>query len=125
MSRSLLLAAPSVPRPSLAPAARYAGTGAVPLASFMLLSGLCDTPTPCVTSVAMSSGDTQTPCAARTCGPVQKLNDSSHAVGLRPGGVFSRACFTSSSVSARWISIGTPCFCARSRAAVSVAWSLV
>ena len=46
MSRSLLLAAPSVPRPSATPAARYFPTGAVPLASFMLLSGLCDTPTP-------------------------------------------------------------------------------
>ena len=33
MSRSLLLAAPSVPRPSAAPAARYPVTGAVPLAN--------------------------------------------------------------------------------------------
>ena len=43
MSRSLLLAAPSVPSPTVTPAARYSGTGAMPLASFMLLSGLCDT----------------------------------------------------------------------------------
>ena len=46
MSRSLLLAAPSVPRPTGTRARRIAGTGAVPLASFMLLSGLCETPTP-------------------------------------------------------------------------------
>ena len=46
MSRSLLLAAPSVPSPTVTPAARYFGTGATPLASFMLLSGLCETPTP-------------------------------------------------------------------------------
>jgi hypothetical protein len=45
MSRSLLLAAPSVPRPTAIPAARIAMTGAVPLASFMLLSGLWETPT--------------------------------------------------------------------------------
>ena len=50
-----MLAAPSVPRPSATPAARYSGTGAVPLASFMLLSGLCETPTPRAFSIAMSS----------------------------------------------------------------------
>ncbi len=69
MSRSLLLAAPSVPRPSATPARRYAVTGAVPLASFMLLSGLCDTPTPRAFSIAMSASDTHTPCAASTPGP--------------------------------------------------------
>ena len=38
-----MLAAPSVPRPTVTPAARHFGIGATPLASFMLLSGLCDT----------------------------------------------------------------------------------
>ena len=76
MSRSLLLAAPSVPRPSATPAARYPVTGAVPLASFMLLSGLCDTPTPRRARVATSSGETQTPCAASVRAPVKKPNDS-------------------------------------------------
>ena len=75
MSRSLLLAAPSVPRPSATPAARYFGTGAVPLASFMLLSGLCETPTPRRFRIAMSSSFTQTPCAASVRG-AQKPIDS-------------------------------------------------
>ena len=41
-------------------AARYAFTGAMPLASFMLLSGLCETPTPRDLSSAMSLSFTQT-----------------------------------------------------------------
>ena len=81
MSRSLLLAAPSVPRPSAMPAARYLVTGAVPLASFMLLSGLCDTPTPCFFRIWMSSSFTQTPCAASVRGP-QKPSDSRYPTGV-------------------------------------------
>ena len=41
----------------------------MPLASFMLLSGLCETPTPRAFSIAMSASVTQTPCAATTPGP--------------------------------------------------------
>ena len=69
MSRSLLLAAPSVPRPTLTPADRMATTLAEPLASFMLLSGLCDTPTCLAASIAMSSGESHTACAATVRGP--------------------------------------------------------
>ncbi len=69
MSRSLLLAAPSVPRPTGTPARRNAGTGAVPLASFMLLSGLCETPTPRAFRMSMSFGLTWTTCAASVRGP--------------------------------------------------------
>ena len=75
MSRSLLLAAPSVPRPTATPAARYFGTGAAPLASFMLLSGLCAMPTARRFRIAMSSSVTQMPCAASVRGP-QKPIDS-------------------------------------------------
>ena len=45
MSRSLLLAAPSVPSPKATPAARYLPTGAAPLASFMWIrKGIDETP---------------------------------------------------------------------------------
>ena len=68
MSRSLLLAAPSVPSPTVMPAARYSGTGAMPLASFMLLSGLCDT----ATLTALEDRDVlrrgPTPCAPPASG---------------------------------------------------------
>ena len=46
-----------------------------PLASFMLLSGLCETPTLRRFRIAMSSSVTQTPCAASVRGP-QKPIDS-------------------------------------------------
>jgi hypothetical protein len=61
MSRSLLLAAPSVARPTETPARKYAGTGATPLAVFMLLSGLCEMPTLRIFSTWMSASDTHTP----------------------------------------------------------------
>ena len=41
-SRLLLLAQPSVPMPTQTPARISSGTGAIPEASFMLLSGLWD-----------------------------------------------------------------------------------
>ena len=63
MSRSLLLAAPSVPIPTLTPALRYSTTGAVPLESFMLLSGLFEMPTLRCLSTAISSSLIHTPCA--------------------------------------------------------------
>ena len=75
MSRSLLLAAPSVPSARFTPAARYFSTGAAPLASFILLSGLCEMPTLCFFRIAMSSSVTQMPWAATVFGP-QKPSDS-------------------------------------------------
>ena len=68
-------------------------TGAVPLASFMLLSGLCDTPTPRRASVVMSSAETHTPWAARVRAPVKKPNDSRYPVGLRAGALAGRLDF--------------------------------
>ena len=45
ISRLLLLEAPSVPKPTQTPAFNNCGTGATPLASFILLPGLCATRT--------------------------------------------------------------------------------
>ena len=45
-----MLAPPSVPSPTVMPAARICGTGATPAASFMLLSGMCD-------DLGVASGD--------------------------------------------------------------------
>ena len=45
MSRSLLLAAPSVPKPTRTPAASISATGEMPEAIFMFEVGLCMTPT--------------------------------------------------------------------------------
>ena len=47
ISRSLLLAGPSVPIPTLHPMSNISGTGAIPLESFRLLEGLCAMPAPC------------------------------------------------------------------------------
>ena len=69
LAGAYLLAAPSVPRPMCTPVERYALTGAMPLASFMLLSGLCDTPAPRALRIAMSASLTHTPCAMTTPGP--------------------------------------------------------
>ena len=62
-SRRLLLAAPSVPRPTLTPRARSAATGAMPLASFRFDDGQCATLAP---SRASSSSSTSSRCTACT-----------------------------------------------------------
>ena len=62
--RSLLEAAPSVPRPTATPAASSAGTGATPEAPFMLDWGQCTTPTLRSASSAISAGVGQIMCAA-------------------------------------------------------------
>ena len=55
-SKSLLLpAGPSVPRPTGMPSARSRTTGAMPLASFMLLDGQCATPVPCAFRIFASA----------------------------------------------------------------------
>ena len=64
MSRSLLLAAPSVPRPRRSPSASISRTGAAPEASFMLLWGQWATPAPASSSSLRSPGLSQMPCAA-------------------------------------------------------------
>ena len=88
----------------------------------MLLSGLCDTPTACRFKIAMSSGVTQTPCAASVRG-LQNPMESRYAAGVI--WCCSRDWRTSSSVSARWIRIGAPVRRASSEQASSVALSLV
>src|SRR6266571_454715 len=68
--RSLLLpAGPSVPRPTAMPAARSSITGATPLASIMLLEGLCTHPTWRCARILRSASSTQMQCAATTSGP--------------------------------------------------------
>ena len=122
MSRSLLLAAPSVPRATVRPAFIAFTTGAAPLASFMLLSGLCDNATPCVFRIAMSASVRCTPCAA-TAGVSQNPRESKYAAGER--WCFAIDSTTSSRVSARCVSSGTPNVRARSRVAFSVSASTV
>ena len=83
------------------------GTGAVPLASFMLLSGLCDT----VDAAALQDGRcpssvSQTPCAASDVRAPGSRSTRGTPVG-RQLVLLARRCATSSSVSARWIRIGT------------------
>src|SRR5262249_45381794 len=122
ISRSLLLAAPSVPRPTATPADRYLGIGAAPLASFMLLSGLCATPTACRFKMALSSSVTQTPCAASVFGP-QNAIDSRYAAGVIL--YWLRANWISSSVSEKWMMTGTPYFRPSAADASRVVLSLV
>ena len=103
--------------------AKYAGTGAVPLASFMLLSGLCETPTPAPRPGAMSA--LRDPDAVRA--EHVRRRGTRGCRGTPTGDGLTRSCavLASSRVSARWISVGTPCRCARSRAAMSVGPSSV
>ena len=60
MSKLLLLAQPSVPKPTLTPAANISGRGATPEANFMLLSGLWETPTSLRAKSSISSSFTIT-----------------------------------------------------------------
>ena len=67
MSSPLLLAAPSVPRPTGTPASHISGTGAVPpLASFMFDTGQWATLTPLLPNSLTSLLVNQTEWAART-----------------------------------------------------------
>jgi len=63
-SRRLLLAAPSVPMPTLIPRASIAATGARPLASLRLDEGQCATEAPWCASVSISAPVRCTACAA-------------------------------------------------------------
>ena len=83
-SRSLLLpAGPSVPRPTATPAARKSGTGETPLASIMLLEGLCTQPTWRPARVFWSAGSTKMQCAATTSGPSKPIC-SRYCTGVTP-----------------------------------------
>ena len=66
MSRRLLEAAPSVPRPTFTPAFTIAGTGAVPLANFMFDCGQWATPTLRAARILKSSPFVHTAWAAST-----------------------------------------------------------
>src|SRR5580704_14279607 len=117
-SRSLLLpAGPSVPRPTAILAARSSMTGATPLASIMLLEGLCTQPTWRSARILRSFSSTKMQCAASTSGP-RTPSFSRYCTGVKP------FCFRLSSssffISATWMRIGA--WYLRARAAES--WSV-
>jgi len=88
MSRLLLLAQPSVPRATVTPAACRAGTGAMPEASFMLLSGLWTAFAPARAIISMSGSSSQTQWKASRLAssrPVSRRNRT----GLQPSFVVS------------------------------------
>ena len=83
MSRSLLLAAPSVPSPTRTPAASISVIGATPDAIFMFDVGLWMTPTLRFARIGISSLVGQTTCAA-IVGPSKKPIDSYIAILVVP-----------------------------------------
>ena len=88
-------------------------TGAVPLASFMLLSGLCDTPTSCrFEHRDVLVGDPDAVRGQRRRAPEA---DRLEIAGRRERGSALASVLTSSSVSARWMSSGTLYFIASAR----------
>ena len=80
---ALLLATPSVPRATLTPSSSMRGTGAKPLASFMLLAGLQATVAPRRASTCRSSSSHHTQWAART-GESNTPHFSKKRAGVRP-----------------------------------------
>src|SRR5262245_37552184 len=82
-----LLAAPSVPSATATPAARNAGSGAIPLPSRMFDTGLCTTTVPVAASRSISGALTCTAWAHASLGPNRPMW-SSCATLLRPLRVF-------------------------------------
>src|SRR3989441_9799142 len=82
----------------------------------MLLSGLCDTPTPRALRMPISGSVTQTACAASTPAP---RNPSASRYITGDGLDRSCAVLSSACVSARWISVGTVYLRARARDAIN------
>ena len=112
MSRSLLLAAPSVPSATLTPAASSFATGQKPLASFRLDSGQCTTCAPHSASRPISPSSSAVMCTAMSRG------DTSPSRSRRANGRTSpraSASSTSPAVSCRWMWIGTSSSSARVR----------
>ena len=110
-----MLALPSTPSPTFTPASRMASSGAIPLASRMLLDGQCATPVPVAAKRAMPGASSFTQCACQTSGPSQP-SSSAYSAGVQPN--FSRVYATSWSFSARCVCSRTPCArasCAESR----------
>jgi hypothetical protein len=101
MSRLLLLAAPSVPRPMTTPASFIARYGiAAPVDSFMLEMGQWATRTPARARTLISEGSSQHPWAAITSSP-RNPRLSRYAAGRIP--VFATHSSTSRFVSERWM----------------------
>ncbi len=78
-----LQALPSTPSPTGTPAARMAPSGAMPLASRMLLWGQWATPVPVAPKRAMPAASSFTQCACQTSSPTQPRS-SAYSAGVRP-----------------------------------------
>ena len=83
MSSRLLLAAPSVPMPTLMPAESMSPSRANPLANFRLEAGQCATEHPCAASRAISTSSRWTACTAISSGP-SKPSRRSRSSGRTP-----------------------------------------
>ena len=124
MSRSLLLAAPSVPSPTRMPAAVARRHRRARRSPASCCSRDCAPRRPSgAARIACRPASSHTPCAA-IVGRPQNPSDSRYA-RRRTCHVPSGRSPTSSRVSARWMSSGTSCRLASARAAFSVAASSV
>src|SRR2546427_485537 len=113
MSRLLLLAAPSVPRPMTTAASFIAAYGiAWPVESFMFEMGQCATRVPVRASSSISDGSSQHPWAAMTSF-ARNPRPSRYFAGRAPVSV--RQSSTSRLVSERWMWINEPVLSASSR----------
>ena len=81
MSKRLLHGAPSAPIDTCTPDATKVGTSAMPLPSFRLLLGQCDTRVPAAASSARSSSSRCTQCASTVRSP--RMPHAANAMTLR------------------------------------------
>ncbi len=100
-----LLAAPSTPRPTGAPAARRSAARAMPAPSRAFDDGQCATPVPVVPIRFTSRSSKWVPWASQTSSPVQPRL-TAYSSGEQPNR--SRQKTSSSVVSARWVCSRTP-----------------
>ena len=103
MSKLLFSFSPSVPRPTAMPAVSRSVVRAAPLASFMLLTGLCDTAALLRASTRMSSSSSHTQCASSVRGS-SRPSRSSACTGRQPW----RSCIASTSCSASAMCVHRP-----------------
>ena len=106
MSRLLFVMTESVPRPTVAPAARRSRIRATPLPSFMFEVGQWATPIPLAATSSTSVSVSWMQCAHATSGP-SPISRSRYSAGVSPP-VRSATMATSSRLSARWVWIPTP-----------------
>ncbi len=93
---------PSVPSATLAPLLNSSGIGAIPDASFMLLTGQCTMFTPLSARISMSPDDSHIQWAASTPGPKIPIPSSKWILHIE---YFSFISSSSAFVSSTWICI--------------------